>query len=70
MELKLRTVKEVSKNINLLIVPYGIETSIGVSVTSIPILLIVPYGIETYLEIISIFAGNKLLIVPYGIETL
>ena len=53
----------------LLIVPYGIETLIGI-ISIIPhfFLLIVPYGIETVM-IDCETLGLSLLIVPYGIET-
>ena len=53
----------------LLIVPYGIETTISDPRKPLILLLIVPYGIETYVvgHIDVIF--TVLLIVPYGIET-
>ena len=55
---------------NLLIVPYGIETSIFKSLWVQKVfLLIVPYGIETLLSSPS-SCSIILLIVPYGIETL
>ena len=54
---------------NLLIVPYGIETSSRWATKKTPSsLLIVPYGIETLPLTASTIIG-KLLIVPYGIET-
>ena len=69
MELKQSIILIPCPYIELLIVPYGIETNLlyGTIVTSC--LLIVPYGIETIPHGLS--AGrNGLLIVPYGIETL
>ena len=53
----------------LLIVPYGIETSNGLSGASEIPLLIVPYGIETVLYRHGSDWHKCLLIVPYGIET-
>ena len=53
----------------LLIVPYGIETTVTFSSPeSAPSLLIVPYGIETYYHDTPVLVLG-LLIVPYGIET-
>ena len=47
MELKHNKITEVSNKVNLLIVPYGIETLKFVTWHSFQELLIVPYGIET-----------------------
>ena len=48
MELKLREFIKRSVELNLLIVPYGIETAVFSSQDSqVLLLLIVPYGIET-----------------------
>ena len=52
----------------LLIVPYGIETSLSVDFQRIFRLLIVPYGIETASRCF-VTRTASLLIVPYGIET-
>ena len=52
----------------LLIVPYGIETSLTVSLFRLLLLLIVPYGIETQSDRL-VLRFLLLLIVPYGIET-
>ena len=52
----------------LLIVPYGIETSNLESQRTYLTLLIVPYGIETLFDTLLACAAH-LLIVPYGIET-
>ena len=47
MELKLR-LNQVGLNLaGLLIVPYGIETTLAISFFMLSSLLIVPYGIET-----------------------
>ena len=48
MELKHRFYDTAVKDVNLLIVPYGIETFVaGQNAVGIGLLLIVPYGIET-----------------------
>ena len=55
--------------LQLLIVPYGIETFVGDGGRhSAFALLIVPYGIETT-QLPCIQRPTELLIVPYGIET-
>ena len=54
--------------INLLIVPYGIETTLRPCYLTAHRLLIVPYGIETRGYRTS-YHRCRLLIVPYGIET-
>ena len=54
---------------NLLIVPYGIETTVSSSFLRRVALLIVPYGIETSLSPAPWSGPWCLLIVPYGIET-
>ena len=54
----------------LLIVPYGIETSLILSPYKRLPLLIVPYGIETIVRKQRLVKVIKLLIVPYGIETI
>ena len=69
MELKLISSPSSKTILELLIVPYGIETNQDFWVQlGFRILLIVPYGIETCNA-----AGSgtqwMLLIVPYGIET-
>ena len=48
MELKQRQLCVVEKPLNLLIVPYGIETKIHGMTIHYRYLLIVPYGIETH----------------------
>ena len=55
---------------NLLIVPYGIETSVKRLSIYQKGLLIVPYGIETKGKEGYIGLRDFLLIVPYGIETM
>ena len=69
MELKQNSAAEHTRQPQLLIVPYGIETRARLNnLTACFRLLIVPYGIETrLLEYKS--ATVVLLIVPYGIET-
>ncbi len=47
MELKHRFYDTAVKDVNLLIVPYGIETWIEEGLKWLDNLLIVPYGIET-----------------------
>ena len=69
MELKLKTVTKMLSGENLLIVPYGIETSLYIQYIMMLKLLIVPYGIETSYHW-SLAAACILLIVPYGIETM
>ncbi len=69
MELKRRRVGEESSGTVLLIVPYGIETHLGLLYDELQVLLIVPYGIETWIEDFRLPMKNTLLIVPYGIET-
>ena len=70
MELKLITAKMPFALQDVLIVPYGIETSIVFFVTSSPLaVLIVPYGIETSAKLASADRHTEVLIVPYGIET-
>ena len=69
MELKQMWEAAKSMHGTLLIVPYGIETTVTFSSPeSAPSLLIVPYGIETHLTV-GATLENSLLIVPYGIET-
>ena len=69
MELKLATTDQGGVELDVLIVPSGIETQsrqnepIGVAV------LIVPSGIETRIIGIRISSGGNVLIVPSGIET-
>ena len=53
----------------LLIVPYGIETGVLQAELHPYSLLIVPYGIETEGGQTNIQLCIHLLIVPYGIET-
>ncbi len=53
----------------LLIVPYGIETTMRAGIEQIYSLLIVPYGIETVQTFAAKTCQRALLIVPYGIET-
>ena len=55
--------------IQLLIVPYGIETRFMSAACTSCALLIVPYGIETLLFVVVEHGQGDLLIVPYGIET-
>ena len=56
--------------IELLIVPYGIETIFtSCSSSGLTKLLIVPYGIETLFTLHVHQSCVGLLIVPYGIET-
>ena len=55
--------------VNLLIVPYGIETPCCEVQRIQPGLLIVPYGIETAYRYGDNNTLPQLLIVPYGIET-
>ena len=69
MELKLVIGGNTSYRDNLLIVPYGIETSYPLYQLHQVLLLIVPYGIETRKRC-RVFGYSRLLIVPYGIETL
>ena len=69
MELKLARYVGAYREIYLLIVPYGIETTIRIRAVKINILLIVPYGIETRDKLKVTTSVNELLIVPYGIET-
>ena len=69
MELKLPLSIYISSVIEVLIVPYGIETLILLILTHILIVLIVPYGIETVTSLASSIAKIHVLIVPYGIET-
>ena len=47
MELKLLRMFRYSLLFSLLIVPYGIETTMNTEIFSFSVLLIVPYGIET-----------------------
>ena len=68
MELKLLLLLQCFLLLQLLIVPYGIETGINSYSLSGKDLLIVPYGIETNLRWPCILP-SLLLIVPYGIET-
>ncbi len=69
MELKLVYKWYLLKTESLLIVPYGIETTVyNPSVLVGILLLIVPYGIETRNRLFGI-RYLSLLIVPYGIET-
>ena len=69
MELKPDAAADASAQLmTLLIVPYGIETTIETIDRCDKPLLIVPYGIETTL-CISGDRCRSLLIVPYGIET-
>ena len=69
MELKRFTARDNLSLYNLLIVPYGIETTLNrVGTPIVRALLIVPYGIETLIR--NFFSHfHILLIVPYGIET-
>ena len=69
MELKRRTIHILQITNLLLIVPYGIETSLGDQLKTFSILLIVPYGIETSNLAATFIMHTMLLIVPYGIET-
>ena len=69
MELKRVINNEVGSERNLLIVPYGIETSDDIGwFVNLDGLLIVPYGIETTISL-CLLLFLFLLIVPYGIET-
>ena len=68
MELKLVTVYSPLLLVDLLIVPYGIETRVKLFYCLCNLLLIVPYGIETIIRSPS-YSVTRLLIVPYGIET-
>ena len=47
MELKHKEIAYNTNRLNLLIVPYGIETNLQLVSLSFHFLLIVPYGIET-----------------------
>ena len=68
MELKLLRLFHTRNLIQLLIVPYGIETRKSDNFPLCIKLLIVPYGIETVAkDFVRFFL--VLLIVPYGIET-
>ena len=49
MELKLRQYHKYAASNFVLIVPYGIETIVGVGSAYVASVLIVPYGIETFL---------------------
>ena len=69
MELKRSRLPYLFILLRLLIVPYGIETSIFKYYVYSIELLIVPYGIETYSSTLILSTDSKLLIVPYGIET-
>ena len=70
MELKLSLSWHTNTMSELLIVPYGIETSIvSILWLNVRYLLIVPYGIETVLTPYFSAPNVYLLIVPYGIET-
>ena len=70
MELKQVGYQHLSPVFLLLIVPYGIETTLPpVESVFVRVLLIVPYGIETYLTSVPFRPYPDLLIVPYGIET-
>ena len=53
----------------VLIVPYGIETSVRRLMFLSTCVLIVPYGIETFCYTWG-YKDYLVLIVPYGIETL
>ena len=69
MELKRYSRNRCNNYLDLLIVPYGIETRAeGRTGIVGSWLLIVPYGIET-LQAFYLFLPHALLIVPYGIET-
>ena len=69
MELKLgRREWGKCKKLQLLIVPYGIETGMRMFWLCHQFLLIVPYGIET-MSFCMLGWLQHLLIVPYGIET-
>ena len=69
MELKRENQVDFTFDYELLIVPYGIETSVALlPISPFKRLLIVPYGIETFLSRTSVVL-HVLLIVPYGIET-
>ena len=69
MELKQQMERFEKAGINLLIVPYGIETENEREyIRNLYELLIVPYGIETAEKVYNML-NRILLIVPYGIET-
>ena len=64
MELKLGINWRPKVGVKLLIVPYGIETSIQLPQTTQALLLIVPYGIETMINfcfIAFLFSFNRTL---------
>ena len=69
MELKPQKWLNIASILGLLIVPYGIETSLDAfQYAPGERLLIVPYGIETTHQVLKT-PDKPLLIVPYGIET-
>ena len=68
MELKQVRDQRKNRRRRLLIVPYGIETTIEEDPANTSNLLIVPYGIETD-GTSRDYPHLNLLIVPYGIET-
>ncbi len=70
MELKQTIVCERLYQYDVLIVPYGIETTHARPPDTRQTVLIVPYGIETHLFVVLAFLPAYVLIVPYGIETI
>ncbi len=71
MELKQKNHLDTTELDKVLIVPYGIETSIEPGELLVnDWVLIVPYGIETSNNDTLEKVRDVVLIVPYGIETL
>ena len=70
MELKQEAEKALKAQIEVLIVPSGIETSLSCVFQSASTVLIVPSGIETRLPGRTGRCTHQVLIVPSGIETI